>query len=224
MIKLFKRIGIATFILFCLISLCSCDKDALTSQSTKYEPDLVAQKYVSAYYSGNWDVFLNYSVSEIDYSTIVQTIAKTFEKIGESEEDLSVYLIETFGTDNYEKAVHKAFEMYKNRWQDYQINISAVKQNYYDKDKSDEIVSDFNEEINEFFDKADDGTKKILSGLLVNPNDIESVCQVDIAVETTSTEYNNTENFDLYCVKIDNQWKVLEHQLYGKLIDCIDDF
>lgn len=206
--------------------MCSCGNSKNTNklESKIEEPDIVAQKYVDAYYSGDWDKFLNYSVSKTDYDTVIKIIAETLERIGESEEDISLYLVETFGTDNYEKAVHKAFEMYKNRWQDYQINVSAVKQNYYDKDKSDEIVSDFNEEINEFFDEADDGTKKILSGLLVNPNDIESVCRVDIAVEITSTNYTNTENFNMYLVKIDDRWKVIEHRLYGDLIDCIDNF
>ena len=177
----------------------------------KDTPEEVAKKYAVAQITGDYQALLSYSPGEADFNSFLDSL--TIGYLYSSE-----YLYKKYGTTDfseiYEISRAKALEEFESRYgSDYKLEVTTTKIREYTENEYAEIIQEYNDELEAslyFVDDSQNSMTNTITQMMINPNDVKSVCKIEAKAVISGNLGSDTSTTDIYCVKIGNDWKVIE--------------
>ena len=213
--KRIHRIVACVMILCCAVSFCHC---GILSEGCEE----AAEKYVEAAYGGDVENLLKYSVANIKEKAFVKACVAPLEDY-KDQEMLEQRLLAKFGTTIPEHAYYGACNKLKQNFEEYNLTYSAIKSNHYSQDDAYEIISEFNDDVNDCMRNHDGDYKEAYSALLIDHDDVDSVCEVMVDIEGISELDDDVidRSESLLLVKINGKWRVMDIDFYESYVEFL---
>jgi len=164
-------------------------------------PDVVVEKYLNALLAFDYDEICKYSA--IDYETYINE-ALTYASLFSSSDDRQ-YLLDTYGMTDIKKIFQEVIKeeiveyLKDNYGRDYVIDVSISGSTELTKSEMNKQIEAFRTDFNSYVD----------ADTLVPLNKVKAMCSVRGRMSIEGSYDDDSETFEVYCVKIGGKWKVL---------------
>jgi len=193
-----KRIGLVSGALVVVTVLLG----VIAGFSRSEKPEAVVKKYYHASMAADYDMICKYSA--INLEALLKAL---FSSMSLSEDEIKQELRDKYGTDDikkmYEGPIKESLhEGLKNRYgSDYTISVSVSGAEQLSDDE-------MQRQIDEFWGAFADVNVNMEK--LIPLNQIKAMSRVRGRIAIEGSQNQNLESFELYCLKIDGKWRVLD--------------